>query len=132
MPSPPKVAEGFANQSGEPPAVGAAQSYIEGVFGGPTTEADEEFSVADTPVRLTVNDPEALALTIVNAGSNTLYVLFDQGVSSTRGIILVSSGGSLSMNVRDDQTLPTREWWAVSNAVGTDVLVIRTRRFALT
>ena len=113
-------------------AVGAAQSFIEGEFGGPTEEIDAETSVGTTPTKLVDNDPEALALTIINLGQNTAWVMFDNQPSSTRGIQLDAGGGVVSLVIRDDQTLPTREWYAITATGTTDLFTIRTRRYALT
>lgn len=113
--------------------VGAAQSFIEGEFGGPTEEQSVEKSVGtSTAVRVVENDPERLALVLINLGSNTIYVMFDDLVSTTRGLILQPSGGFMSVNVRSDQTLPTREWYALASGGTSDIFAIETRRYALT
>jgi hypothetical protein len=115
-----------------PVAVGAAQSYIEGQYGGPTDEQDTEMTLGVTPSRIVDNDPDALALTIINLGANTVYVMFDLNPTTTRGIQLNASGGFVSFNVNDDQTLPTRQWYGVTASGTSDIFAIRTRRFALT
>ena len=115
------------------PSVGAAQSFIEGEYGGPTEEQDIEKSVGSvTPVKILGNDPERLSVVIVNLGTEPVYVMFDDEVSTSRGIYLAGSGGFVSMDVRNDQTLPTREWFALSSTGTSDVFVISTRRYALT
>lgn len=113
-------------------AVGAAQSFIEGEFGGPTTESDSEITLAATATKVCDNDPERLSLTIINLGTNQCHIVFDNAPSTSRGIILVAGGGSVSMNVREDGTLPTREWWGVADSGTTNLAVIAMRRFALT
>ena len=112
-------------------SVGAAQSYIEGEFGGPTEELEAEVSAGTTATSVVGNDPESLALTLINLGSNTAWVLFEDTVSTTRGLLLNANGGYVSLTVRDDQTLPTRQWWAVTSTGTTTILSIRTRRYAL-
>lgn len=114
-------------------SVGAAQSFIAGEFGGPTEEVGAEVTVSSStlPERITLNDPDALALTIINVGTDTAYLYFDDTVSTSKGVILQPGGGSLNVTVRDDQTLPTRSWHAVS-ASSTVLSYIRTRRYALT
>ena len=113
-------------------SVGAAQSFIEGEFGGPTEEIDVEVSVGTTATKIVENDPDALALTLINLGSETAWVMFDNKVSTTRGIQLDAGGGVVSLVIRDDQALPTREWYAITSTATTDIFAIRTRRFALT
>jgi len=112
-------------------SVGAAQSYIEGEFGGPTEELEAEVSAGTTATSVVGNDPESLALTLINLGSNTAWVLFEDTVSTTRGLLLNANGGYVSLTVRDDQTLPTRQWWAITSTGTTTILSIRTRRYAL-
>jgi len=113
-------------------SVGAAQSYIEGEFGGPTEELESEVNATTTATSVVGNDPEALALTLINLGANTAWLLFEDTVSTTRGLLLNANGGYVSLTVRDDQTLPTRRWWAVTSTGVTTILSIRTRRYALT
>lgn len=113
-------------------SVGAAQSYIEGTFGGPTEEVDGEVSVGVAVKRLVDNNPERLALTIVNLGVSDVYVWIDDQVGATRGILLLANGGTMSTNVVDDQTLPTRAWWAVTASGDTNLAYLFTQRYALT
>lgn len=112
-------------------AVGANLLFIEGEFEGPVDEQSGDVSVTITPTRFVNDDPEALALTILNLGSTSAYIMLDDTVSSTHGILLVGGGGSVSLNVRDDQTLPARAWWAVTATGTTDLTWLRTRRYAL-
>jgi len=113
-------------------SVGAAQSYIEGVYGGPTEEVDYEYTLTTSATRVLSLDPERLAISLFNLGSNDVYLMFDELVSSSRGILVFPGGGFWGVNVRDDQTLPTREWYALTTTGASDVLMITTRRFALT
>lgn len=114
-------------------SVGAAQSYVEGVYGGPVTEQDYEIPLsANVVTKLLGLNPERLALTIINLGSYDCFVMFDNLVSSTRGIALAASGGYVNITVRDDQMLPVREWWAYGSAGATDLFILETKRYALT
>lgn len=115
-----------------PPSVGAAMSYVEGIFGGPVTEDDIPLSLSSGVVtRAVENDPERLSLTVINLGTNDVYMALDETVSSTYGIGVFASGGFASFNVRDDQLLPTREWWVISPNGATDLYILYTRRYAL-
>lgn len=113
-------------------AIGAAQSFIEGEFGGPTEDLEGEVSILTTVTKIVSNDPDALSLTMINLGSFDVYLMFDDQVSITRGIFLPAGGGSVSMNVRDDQALPTRNWYGVGNGGASTLFYIRTRRYTLT
>lgn len=63
------------------------------------------------------NNPGRLALIIINLGTAAVFVAPQGAASSTRGIQLGASGGSVSMNWRDDGALPSLEWHGQS---GTD------------
>ena len=113
-------------------SVGAAQSFIEGELGGPTSEEESEVVTAAAFVTLCANDPEAVVLLLINLGSNAVYIGLQDDVSETKGIYLAANGGSVSMAIRDDYTLPTRQWFAVSPSGASTVYVLRLRRYALT
>lgn len=114
-------------------SVGAAQSFVEGEFGGPVTESNKAVSLlAATATRLLLANPERLSLTIINLGAHDAYIDFDPDVSDTHGIAIGASGGYMSANVRDDQMLQTREWYAYAPAGATDLYVITTERYGLT
>lgn len=113
-------------------AVGAAQSFIEGEFGGPTTEKETTLATSATFKSSCANDPDRVGLVIINLGIQAVYLGLDATVSATKGIFLAASGGSVSMNVRDDFTLSTREWFVISPSGASSIYVLETRRFSLT
>lgn len=108
----------------------AVVQYLRAKFGGDFTESDGTVTLSTTAQRIVKNDPERTSLVLVNNGSVTIYVAPSNTVSSTVGIPLSAGGGYLSLTIRDDDTLPTREWWAVA-ASGTPVLYyLYTARYA--
>jgi len=54
-------------------------------------------SVGTSVTRLLGNNPNRVAWRIVNLSSNNLYILNDEEVSSSRGIMLYPNGGTASM-----------------------------------
>lgn len=108
---------------------GAAAKYIANVFGGLYEEDDGTVSVGTAATKIVGNDPDALALTIINLSANTIYLRPSNNPSATKGIQIDANGGSVSMNVRDDLTLPTRAWWALATAAASDVYYVRVRRY---
>lgn len=108
---------------------GAAAQYIQEVYGGAYEETDGDVSVGTSPTKIVGNDPDALALTIINLGANTVYLRPANNPSSTAGIQINASGGSISLTVRDDLTLPGREWWGIADTAASDVYFVRVRRF---
>ena len=112
-------------------AKGAAVEYIEKVFGGRFEENDSTISVGTSATKVVDNDPDALALTIVNIGANSVYLAPTNNPTSSKGIILDASGGSVSMVVRDDLLLPALEWYGIAPSGASNVYVIRLRRYRL-
>lgn len=111
------------------PAFGAAREFIAQDLGGPTSEAESTVATGANAVSICGNDPDAVGLTIVNVGAQNVFIGLTQGVSATNGIFLGANGGLVTMSVKDDYTLPTREWFAVSPAGASTVYVLRQRRF---
>lgn len=116
----------------QPVQMGANLAFVEGEFGGPITEQETEVTVGLTPLRIVDNNPEALALSIINLGTEGVYLAPSDLVSSSRGIFLESGGGLFSLNVRDDQGLPAREWWAVAETSSSILYIVRNYRYAYT
>jgi len=69
------------------------------------------------------NNPRRLGLTIVNLSANTLYVRPQGAAAATIGIRLDANGGSVTMNFKDDQHLPSLEWQAVATGGGSQIYV---------
>jgi hypothetical protein len=110
--------------------VGAAQAYVEAEFGGPVDILQTVVATGAAASRILQNNPERLSVTFFNLGANDVYLLFDDSVSATKGIALQASGGAVNMTVRDDQMLPTREWWVISPSGASTVIAISTQRYA--
>lgn len=110
---------------------GAALRYAIEQLGGPLVEQTNVVSVDNAVKQIAIGNGERVWLTIVNIGASNVYVGITPDVSSTKGILLGASGGSATLNVRDDFTLPSREWNAICPAGGpVNVLVIEAYRFA--
>ena len=82
-------------------------------------------SVGVTDLVLVKNNPRRIALVIINLSGNTLYVRPGSSpASATAGMVLVSGGGSLTMDVTSDFILPAREWHAVATGAASAVYVM--------
>ncbi len=88
-----------------------------------TAENREDESINTTASICARSDGGRLALTIVNLGSNAVYLRPGAAPSSTVGIRLSDGGGSMSMNYRDDYSVVGKEWQAVT-ASGTTTLYV--------
>lgn len=113
--------------AGKPPFP-APVLYLRDAFGGDFEEMDAGVAVGTAGVQVTPNDPEACSLTIINTGSTNIALAPNNQVSLAAGIILFP-GGSLSLQVQYDMTLPSREWWAIGSAAGGSLYYVRMRRY---
>ena len=69
---------------------------------------------------------------LVNLSLNTIYVGFDQLVSSSRGIVLASNGGSYQADVEEDFTIPIRSMYALATGAASNLFVLTVRRITKT
>lgn len=61
---------------------------------------------------------------IVNLSANTIYVGFDGGTSTTKGILLDPAGGQVSSWIKEDASLTQEEVWIVANGAGSAIFAI--------
>jgi hypothetical protein len=107
---------------------GAAAVFARRQLGGDVGETEAVESIGTTASKVLDNDPERVTALLVNMSANTIYLAFDEAVSSTRGIILAANGGTLITSVRDDFMLPTHSFWAVASAAASNLYVLTSRR----
>lgn len=80
-------------------------------------------TVTNSITQLVNNNPSRLQVTIINLSSDTIYLLNDFNPSSTNGWILNPNGGFIAFMFRDDLTLPTEAFYAISSGTSSKVLV---------
>ena len=73
-------------------------------------------SVGTTAKEIAKENHDRLAIVVINLSANDLYVAFDNQVSSSRGIYLTPTGGSLSLLAEEDLELTGYRLWAVASA----------------
>lgn len=110
---------------------GAAAQFTALNLGGPATIEDGVVSVATTITQILQNDPDRVAITMINQGVEDVTVRPSNQVASLKGILLLANGGGVTLNIRDDGVLCSRDWWGVSSAGSSDVYFLVMRRFAL-
>ncbi len=95
-----------------------ARDLIEKEYGVHTTETEDPLIAAAGAVaaRLLSNNPRRIGFVLINLSVNPIYLSLTAAVAATRGIYLAPNGGFVTMNLRDDFTLPTREWWVIAPA----------------
>jgi hypothetical protein len=108
---------------------GAAKEVLSVDVGGLVTEIDTNPATSAAAASIVGNDPDAIALNIINLGANNVFIALTPDVSSTKGILIGANGGILSLVLRDDFTLPSREWFGVSPGGASTLYVVRLRRF---
>ena len=109
----------------EAPSVNSVYQLIEARLGvNVAFKLTGTTSVGTADVQLVENNPGRTHLTIVHLSSNTVYLSPMSAASSSSGILLTASGGSLAMNYNDDLVLPTLEWHAIASGSSSNVFVI--------
>lgn len=98
------------------------------LYGVETIEEDTPLSssVTTTPIRILDNNPGGLQVTIINLGTDDIFIWTDPTVSSSNGILLAASGGSYEIDFTRFMRMPSREWWAVAKTTSSTVAVKRT------
>lgn len=111
-------------------SMGAAYEYISKLIGGSVEKIAEAVALGTGQDIIAQSDPERVWLSIVNLGSYDVYVSPAEGVSATFGYLLKANGGSVSLNLVDDFTMPTEQWYGVAIGGASTIFVASMRRFA--
>lgn len=89
----------------------AALLFTEQELGGPCTEVESYPScTTGNQTVLCQGNGDRVGLIIINMSSATAFVGLYPIPDGAHGIPLVGGGGSITLNVRDDFTLPSRQW----------------------
>lgn len=81
-------------------------------------------SIGTTDIIVAPGNPRRMALVITNLSANTVYLRPMGAASSTKGITLLSNGGSLTLSWEDDLHLPALEWHGIASAAASAVYVV--------
>lgn len=110
-------------------APSAALLFTQEELGGPCVE-NESYPVASGNVSSVImGNGDRVGMVIINLGSNPVYISLNSTVSTTQGILLAANGGLITMTVRDDFTLCSRQFWAVTSANTSQLYVLEIARF---
>lgn len=99
-------------------------ALIEDQLGVNTRPVDTNPSIGTTAQKILSNNANRVAVTFINLSANTIYILNDNLVSSTRGIRLGSGGGSVSLTWEYDMHILLWEWHAIASAANSELLII--------
>lgn len=97
-------------------------------FGGVVRDEAGTVSIGITVGAIVGRDPERVFLLIVNLSPNDLFIAPLIDPSSTRGIRLDPNGGSMTVNIDQDASLPALEWNGIATVAGSNVFFLTVRR----
>ena len=103
---------------------GAARGYTDQQLGGPTTENESNPTCQISITQLVKNNPDRVGILIMNLGSFDAFIAFNANVGSTNGIKLAANGGIFAANVRDDFTVPAREYSGIASGGATAIYIL--------
>jgi hypothetical protein len=109
---------------------GAPAEYARQLYKGELEIVKDIQAIGNSAERVLKADGERVFTYLVNLGNDTIFVGFDNVVSSSRGMYLAANGGYISFNAFEDMMLPTEELWAVSVGTSTNIYFYTMRRFA--
>ena len=69
-------------------------------------------------------NPMRLGCLIINLSGNLINIAPDNLVSSTRGILLGSNGGTYTLLFNEDFELTASEWYAVATGAASSIFII--------
>ena len=81
-------------------------------------------AVGVTVTALCGNSPNRVGLTFINLSGANIYVMTDNLVSASRGILLTANGGTLSLDWRTDFALVGYDWYALATGAASNLQVI--------
>jgi hypothetical protein len=123
--------QGFSSPTHKP-AVGAALAWSQDQLGGPLVEQESTAASGINPTIVVNGNGDRVGLIIINTGANDCFIGISSAVLITNGIRLSANGGNIVMNLRDDFTLPTRQWWTQNALGGSTLYILEILRYSLT
>lgn len=106
----------------------ALSRFVENKFGMKTRSIQNPVTstVATSVTKILRNNPDRLAYTIVNLTAYSVYVGFDSEVSTSRGILVPASGGTLTLSADEDGELVGYEVYAISSGSASTIFTVVT------
>lgn len=81
----------------------------------------EATSIGTSSTRILRDNPMRLGFVIVNLSANVVYLRPRRAASTTTGIRLGPNGGSLTVEMNDDFTLPGVDWHAIADGASSTI-----------
>lgn len=105
-------------------AIGAAAQFVAQQYGGGFVVRSGTVAVGVAPVVIVPNDPDRVAVIVINIGTTQVTLAFRGDLTAGQGIVLLDNGSAYSVNVRDDAILPAWEHNGISNLAGGSIFVV--------
>lgn len=86
---------------------GAAQDFVAAAVGGFFVTRERDVTLAVAAAEILRNDPERVGWLICVTGATQAQIAFNIAVTTATSILIPGSGGTFTVNVREDFTLPT-------------------------
>ena len=107
---------------------GAAQLFVERLVGGFFVARETDLTLTTTAAEILRNDPERVGWLLVVTGATQAQLAFNIQITLATAILIPASGGSFSVNVREDFTLPTNALYGNVDVGTTTVHIVEVVR----
>lgn len=88
-------------------------------------ESDPLLGTSNPTAPFLPNNADRVGLIIVNTSVNQCFVGLSQSqIVNLFGILLNQNGGSVTMQVNDDFTLPSHDWWGIAIGAPSQLYVV--------
>jgi hypothetical protein len=81
-------------------------------------------TIATSATQLLRNNPNRLAWTLINLGSEAVYLSFTPDVGTTKGIYVASGGGTMGLLFSEDFELVTYPVYGIGAAGGDKIYLV--------
>jgi hypothetical protein len=103
---------------------GAAAQWIAKEYGGNFRVRSRTMTVDAASLTVAPNDPDRVALILINVGATSITISFDPTAVINQGIQLLDNGSLYSVNVRDDLIMPAWAHQAIGSAPGGSLFIL--------
>jgi hypothetical protein len=107
--------------------MGRVLEWLQKQYGCLLESNEKTVTLSTTPALVLMGNPDRFEVAIFNLGSSAVFLSMDSDPSTTKGMMIAASGGSLSYNARDDGEMPTRRYYAVAASGTPTIYVLETQ-----
>lgn len=104
------------------------EDYLEKEYGARTNTKENPVVDAEligtTAEMLLRHNPNRIMWIVINLSPNSIYLGFNGGVNSTKGMLLDPNGGERSSWTKEDAGLTQKEIWGIANDANSSIFVL--------